>query len=38
MGAKLSGQILGAGGTLAGQISSRIDDLEKAAPAEAPAA
>jgi hypothetical protein len=29
----LSGQIISAGGALAGQISSRIEDLEKAEPA-----
>ena len=34
-GAALAGQLLGGGGTLLGQIKQRIEDLEKAAPAEA---
>jgi len=30
IGGRLSGQILAAGGTLAGQIASRAEELEKA--------
>ncbi|HZZ71307.1 MAG TPA: 50S ribosomal protein L10 [Pirellulales bacterium] len=37
-GATLSGQLLGGGGTLLSQLKTRIEDLEKAAPAEPAAA
>jgi ribosomal protein L10 len=37
-GAVLAGQLIGMGGALASQIKQRVEELEKAAPPEAPAA